>query len=190
MVAAILLLLLWALAVEVWQIKDYLLPSPSSVLRQLWIDRGSLLQAFWLTGQAAVAGLALSLLIGTLISTVFAQSAVLRYAFYPYAIFLQTVPIVAIAPLLVMWLGFGSRGVIAVAFVLSLFPIIANLTAGLTSVPTATAGAVFAVSGLALATADQVAISACRAALDDGPEDLQWTFRDRSDCRRVLRRLR
>ncbi len=135
LMAAILLLILWALAVEIWHIKDYLLPKPSSVMLQLWSDRSRLLYGFWLTGKAALAGLVLSLLIGTVISTVFAQSSILRYAFYPYAIFLQTVPIVAIAPLLVMWLGFGSRGVIAVAFVLSLFPIIANLTAGLTSVP-------------------------------------------------------
>jgi NitT/TauT family transport system permease protein len=133
--AAVLLLVVWAVAVEVWQVKDYLLPGPLAVLRQLWHDQTRLTLAWWLTGQAAVAGLLLSLLVGTLISLVFAQSSILRYAFYPYAIFLQTVPIVAIAPLLVLWLGFGTRGVIAVAFVLSLFPIIANTTAGLTSVP-------------------------------------------------------
>jgi NitT/TauT family transport system permease protein len=134
-IAALLLLLVWGVVVQVWQIKDYLVPGPWAVLGHLWSDRGRLVAAWWLTGQAAVVGLGLSLLIGTLTSVGFAQSPLLRYALYPYAIFLQTVPIVAIAPLLVLWLGFGTRGVIAVAFVLSLFPIIANVTAGLTSVP-------------------------------------------------------
>jgi NitT/TauT family transport system permease protein len=135
LLAAMLLVILWGAIVQYWQIKDYLVPAPWAVLRHLVQDRTRLLQAWLTTGQAAVAGLALSLLVGTLISVLFAQSAILRYAFYPYAIFLQTVPIVAIAPILVLWLGFGRRGVIAVAFVLSLFPVIASTTAGLTSVP-------------------------------------------------------
>jgi NitT/TauT family transport system permease protein len=133
--AALLLLVIWGVVVQVWQIADYLVPAPWEVAQELWRNRAGLISAWCLTGQAAVAGLLLSLLVGCVISVLFAQSAVLRYAFYPYAIFLQTVPIVAIAPLLVLWLGFGNRGVIAVAFVLSLFPIIASVTAGLTSVP-------------------------------------------------------
>jgi NitT/TauT family transport system permease protein len=133
--AAVLLVLAWAFVVEAWQIERYLVPAPGDVMRQLWNDRQGLTAGWCLTAQAALAGLAMSLFVGVAISIVFAQSAVLRYALYPYAIFLQTVPIVAVAPLLVLWLGFGSRGVIAVAFVLSLFPIIANTTAGLMSTP-------------------------------------------------------
>jgi NitT/TauT family transport system permease protein len=133
--AAVLMVIVWAAAIEIWQIENYLVPAPGDVMHQLWQDRYDLASGWWLTAQAALAGLALSLVVGVMISIVFAQSALLRYALYPYAIFLQTVPIVAIAPLLVLWLGFGSRGVIAVAFVLSLFPIIANTTAGLTSAP-------------------------------------------------------
>jgi NitT/TauT family transport system permease protein len=133
--AAVVMVLLWAAAVRIWHIEDYLLPAPSDVAQYLWKERQSLAVGWWLTARAAVAGLALSLVVGVAMSIVFAQSALLRYALYPYAIFLQTVPIVAIAPLLVLWLGFGTQGVVAVAFVLSLFPIIANTTAGLTSAP-------------------------------------------------------
>jgi NitT/TauT family transport system permease protein len=135
--AAGLLVIAWAATVRFWQIEDYLLPAPGDVWDHLWTQRRSLAKAWWLTARAALAGLALSLAAGVAIGILFAQSALLRFALYPYAIFLQTVPIVAIAPLLVLWLGFGTQGVVAVAFVLSLFPIIANTTAGLTSAPLA-----------------------------------------------------
>lgn len=135
LVAAALFLVGWSLLVRSLQAGNYLLPTPSAVAKVLWQDRGQLLSACLQTGSAALAGLTISAVLGTAIGILFAQSSVLRFALYPYAIFLQTVPIVAIAPLLVMWLGYGLRGVIAVALVLSLFPIIANVTAGMTSVP-------------------------------------------------------
>jgi NitT/TauT family transport system permease protein len=125
----------WSAAVQFWQIPSYLVPSPSAVGERLIADRQLLITAWWLTGQAALSGLCMSLLMGTVVAVAFSQSAWLRYALYPYAIFLQTVPIVAIAPLLVMWLGYGRQGVIAVAFVLSVFPMIANVTAGMLAVP-------------------------------------------------------
>ncbi len=135
LLAAVLFVAGWDLAIRLWQIESYLVPTPGAVCEQLLRDRVLLASAWWRTAQAAVAGLMASLAIGTLVGVLFAQSRLLRYAFYPYAIFLQTVPIVAIAPLLVMWLGYGRQGVIAVAFVLSLFPIIAAVTSGMMSVP-------------------------------------------------------
>ncbi len=133
--AALIFVALWALVVEWFDVKSYLAPSPIEVLNVLVAERRSLLDACRLTGAAALGGLSLSILIGTLIAALFSQSLMLRYSLYPYAIFLQTVPIVAIAPLLVMWFGYGMGGVIAVAFILSLFPIIANVTEGMTAIP-------------------------------------------------------
>ena len=133
--AALLFLVFWQFAVSFWKIKPFLVPPPGAVLQSLFEDRARLANAWWLTGKAAITGLALSFVVGSAVGMLFAQFQWLRFAFYPYAIFLQTVPIVAIAPVLVLWLGYGARGVIAVAFVLSLFPIIANMTAGLLSVP-------------------------------------------------------
>lgn len=57
----------------------------------------------------------------------------MRRAFYPYAVFFQTVPIIAIAPLLVIWFGYGLKTIIAVSFIVSVFPIIANTLSGLLS---------------------------------------------------------
>jgi NitT/TauT family transport system permease protein len=72
--------------------------------------------------------------VGTLIGLVFSQSPVIRSSGYPYAIFLQTVPIIAIAPLIVVWFGRGFASVVLVGFIISVFPIITNATAGLTAV--------------------------------------------------------
>jgi len=94
----------------------------------------SLLSGTWLTAKAALTGLALSILIGTLVAFAFSQSRFVRSGFYPYAIFLQTVPIVAIAPLVIVWFGRGFQSVVVVAFLISLFPIITNTTTGLLSV--------------------------------------------------------
>lgn len=121
----------WQFAVGHWEIPAYLLPAPTQVARACWEKRLALLHAFWVTARAAVAGLALAAVVGTLVAIVFSQSRILRTALYPYVLFLQTVPIVAIAPLLVTWSGYGDRTVILVSAIISVFPILSNVTAGL-----------------------------------------------------------
>src|SRR5262249_10840713 len=71
---------------------------------------------------------------GLAVAFVFAQSRTLARALYPYAIFLQTVPIVAIAPLVIIWSGPGFRSVVLIAFLVALFPVVTSATAGLTAV--------------------------------------------------------
>ena len=124
-------ILVWQLAINFFQIRPYLLPSPTAVFQALINDRSVLTQAVIYTGTAALSGFAGSLIIGTLIAFAFSQSRMLRASSYPYFIFLQTVPIVAIAPLIVRWFGYGFQSVALVAFLLSLFPIISNGTQGL-----------------------------------------------------------
>jgi NitT/TauT family transport system permease protein len=79
-------------------------------------------------------GLGASALIGSLVAILFSQSAWIRTALYPYVIFLQTVPIVAIAPLLIVWSGAEFRTVVLVSCIISIFPIISNVTSGLLSI--------------------------------------------------------
>ena len=93
-----------------------------------------LLNATLLTAIGSLTGFTLSFVVGFCIALLFSQSRIIERGLYPYAIFLQTVPIVAIAPLIVLWIGYGLQGVVAVSFIISLFPIIANTTAGLTQV--------------------------------------------------------
>lgn len=127
-------LLCWHAAVRFWQIKPFLLPSPLDVGRAAWLKKFELLQATGVTALAAFVGFVASLLCGTLIAFGFSQSKAIRASGYPYAIFLQTVPVVAIAPLIVNWFGNGLHSVMIVSFIVSLFPIITNATTGMLSV--------------------------------------------------------
>ncbi|MEX0978436.1 MAG: ABC transporter permease [Pirellulales bacterium] len=125
---------LWQAATVAWDIPVYLVPGPKRVLEAAREHAVELRQAVPLTGAAALVGFVLSLIVGTAVGLLFSQSPLIRRSIYPYAIFLQTVPIVAIAPVLIIWFGNGFGGVVSVAFILSLFPIITNATAGLTMV--------------------------------------------------------
>ncbi|MDZ4084659.1 MAG: ABC transporter permease [Bdellovibrionales bacterium] len=110
---------------------SYLVPSTSEVLRSLWIDRVELLSGFAATAIAAISGLVISLVLGLFVAIGLSLSSFLRRALLPYAIFFQTVPIIALAPVLVIWFGFGRPTVVASAFIVSVFPMIANTISGL-----------------------------------------------------------
>jgi NitT/TauT family transport system permease protein len=95
---------------------------------------GPLLVALVETARSVAIGLLLSATGGIGIGVLLSSSRWIQRAFYPYAIFFQIVPIVAIAPLLVIWFGYGPRAVIAAAFIVSIFPVIANTLTGLLTV--------------------------------------------------------
>jgi NitT/TauT family transport system permease protein len=97
------------------------------------LNRVELFAALWKTSQAALAGFALSTVAGIAAAVFLSSSKTIQRAFYPYAVFFQTVPVIAIAPLLVIWFGYGIRTVIASAFVVSIFPVIANTLTGILS---------------------------------------------------------
>jgi NitT/TauT family transport system permease protein len=112
----------------------FLVPPPSAVLLAGIAGAGDLSRAALVTGRAALAGFVLSAVLGVLAAVVLSLSRLLERALYPYTVFLQTVPIVAIAPLLVLWFGPGLRAVAVSALIVSVFPVIANTLAGLRSV--------------------------------------------------------
>lgn len=125
---------LWELIVRVRSIPAYLLPAPSVISSVGLANIESLVSASWTTAQSALIGFSLSAILGILLAVVLGTSRMLERAFYPYAVFLQTVPIVAIAPLLVIWFGPGQKAVSVAAFIVSVFPIMANTLTGLRSV--------------------------------------------------------
>jgi NitT/TauT family transport system permease protein len=130
----VLVVALWQLAVWWFDPPRFLVPRPWRVARVGIEIAPRIAEATVLTATAAVCGFLSSLIVGAGIGFVFSQSAAIRRSCFPYAIFLQTVPIVAIAPLIITWSGYGLRSVILVAGVVSLFPIITNATAGLLGV--------------------------------------------------------
>ena len=129
----ILLLVAAEIAVRMAWVPSYLIPAPSEVLQSLLDDRSELALAAWTTLSSALAGLLLSFVAGTFFAIALSSSDLARRAFYPYAVFFQTVPIISIAPLLVIWFGFGQPTVIASAAIVSVFPIIASTLLGLKS---------------------------------------------------------
>jgi NitT/TauT family transport system permease protein len=128
------LLTLWHFAVLELKIPPYILPGPWAVAKAVVHRFPDLMQSLWLTTEAAALGLACSIVAGVAIALVFAQWGWLRRLFFPYTILLQTVPIVAIAPLIIMWAGSGVYSVAIIAFIICLPPVIANTTQGLISV--------------------------------------------------------
>jgi NitT/TauT family transport system permease protein len=114
-------------------VAGYLVPAPSAVFRALLDNRDELAAAMAKTSTGALVGFALSTLSGIVIAVLLSSSRAIQRSFYPYAVFFQTVPIIAIAPLLVIWFGYGMKTVIASAFIVSIFPVIANTLQGLLS---------------------------------------------------------
>jgi len=125
----------WQAVVSMGNLPAILLPSPGAVMVSGWETRVELFWAVGVTGTAAVSGFLLSIVLGTAMAAVMSQSAMLRLAIYPYVILLQTVPIVAIAPLLVIWSGYEFRTVVLVTLIISLFPIVNGVTEGLLAIP-------------------------------------------------------
>ncbi len=127
-------LALWELGVRALSVPAFLVPPPSAVLRAMLAEQRLLVSSLFTTAEGALAGYALSVVLGTLAGLTLSLSRTLERGVYPYTIFLQTVPIVAIAPLLVLWFGVGLRAVAVSAFIVSVFPVIAATLAGLKSV--------------------------------------------------------
>ena len=124
----------WELAVRVLEVPRFLVPPPSAVAAALIEDLAMLLGSTVTTARGALFGFFLSTIVGTGAGLVLSLSKTLERGLYPYALFLQTVPIVAVAPLLVLWFGPGLRAVAVSAFIVSVFPVIANTLSGLRAV--------------------------------------------------------
>jgi NitT/TauT family transport system permease protein len=133
---ALLLLLLgiWQAVVSLNHVPAYLLPGPKAVAVAIRNRFPSLVSSLWITTEEAAGGLAASIVTGVAIAMIFAQWRWLRQLVYPYTILLQTVPIVAITPLIINLMGPGMLAVGVVTFIICLAPIIANATQGLISV--------------------------------------------------------
>lgn len=131
----VVVLIVWEAAVRIWQVPALLLPGPLKIAHAFQDHGGRLLGSTLQTAMAALTGFAASLFLGTGIAMLFSQSNWIRRCCFPYAIFLQTVPIIAVAPVIVAWVGEGFWAVVIVATIISLFPVITNVTEGMTSIP-------------------------------------------------------
>ena len=131
---AVVLLALWQWAVTAYDVPAYLVPSPARVAATLWADRALLAGSLGVTAGIALTALAIAVVAGVATALLFAQSRVIEASLFPYAILLQVTPIVAIAPLIIIWVQDTRVALVLCAVVVAIFPVIANTTLGLRSV--------------------------------------------------------
>ena len=128
------LLLLWQGGVVAFDVPVFLVPSPLRVVQTLIADAGLLFSALWVTLKITLLAFLCASVLGVLIAFAFVQSRVIEAALFPYAVLLQVTPIVAIAPLIIIWVRDPTASLVICATLVALFPVIANTTLGLRSV--------------------------------------------------------
>jgi NitT/TauT family transport system permease protein len=135
LVLGVVVLILWEGAVRILAIPPYLLPGPLLIATTLWTDGPSLLGSLGITLLITAAALAAAVILGGLLALAMAQSRKLEAALFPYAVILQVTPLVAIAPLIIIWTDNLAVSLVLCAWIVAFFPIVANTTTGLNSAP-------------------------------------------------------
>src|SRR5947209_5288337 len=130
----VLIVVPWDLAIRIFHIPPYQIPSPADVLKALWGDWPHLLAEAWPTTYATLWGFALSALFGIPVAMLIAGSRTVESYVYPLLVFSQSIPKIAIAPLLVVWFGFDIVPKIISAFLLGFFPVVVSAVQGFKSV--------------------------------------------------------
>jgi len=129
----------WELAVRLFDIQPYVLPGPVAVFRTLFNDWGVLSQSLLVTLLTTLEGFVAASLGGIALALLFNLSKVLEYSLFPYAVILQVTPVIAIAPLLLIYLP-QQTAVVVCAWIVGFFPVLSNTTLGLNSVDRNLAG--------------------------------------------------
>ncbi len=127
------LLALWEGVVRIENIPVYILPGPVAIAKALWTDGPSLLGSLLVTLRITLAALAAAAVLGGAIALLFSLSRLLEISLFPYAVILQVTPIVAIAPLIIIWVQQPFLALLVCAWIVAFFPIVSNTTIGLNS---------------------------------------------------------
>jgi NitT/TauT family transport system permease protein len=128
--------LAWELLVRLLGIKSVILPPPSKVLAVGWANRELLVVNTWPTFAAIGLGFLSAVVSGFIIATAIAFSKVIREVTYPFLVVAQILPKIAFAPLFLIWFGFGLTPKVVIAALIAFFPIVINMSKGLSSVDT------------------------------------------------------
>jgi NitT/TauT family transport system permease protein len=129
------LVVLWDVATRVFDWEPWLVPPPGDVAQALWDYRELLPEHTWVTVWESLAGFALAIAIGIPVGGLIAYSRLMELTVYPILLGLNAVPKIAIAPILILWMGFGAGPKILVAFLLCVFPIVIATATGLKQTP-------------------------------------------------------
>ncbi|CAA0102486.1 Riboflavin transport system permease protein RibX [Starkeya nomas] len=127
------LVALWALVVRVNNLPPYVLPSPGQVLETLVSDRVVLFQSMLVTLETTVLALLLAAAGGVALALIFASARIVEFSLFPIAVILQVTPVIAVAPLMLIYLS-TDTAVLVCAWIVAFFPVLSNTTLGLNSV--------------------------------------------------------
>ena len=127
---------LWEWVVRQWAVPAFIAPAPSAVARSLFagIRSGLYLEHLWVTLGETLAGFAIAAISGIALGAVVAQFRLLERTVYPYLVALQTLPKIAIAPLIIVWAGFGLSSKVIIAALVAFFPVLVNVIVGLKTI--------------------------------------------------------
>ena len=129
--ASIGLFLIWELAVRGFDIPEYILPTPSASIAAIWEFRGAIWMHAVQTMLTTLGGFAIAVVFGVVVGAAVGSSQVIYSATNPILIGFNSVPKIAVVPVLVMWFGIGTIPAVLTAFLISFFPIVANVATGL-----------------------------------------------------------
>ncbi len=131
----VVLVILWDVATRVFDWEPWLVPPPADVAEALWDYRALLPEHTWVTVWESLAGFVLAIAVGIPLGGLIAYSRLMELTVYPILLGLNAVPKIAIAPILILWMGFGPGPKILVAFLLCVFPIVIATATGLKQTP-------------------------------------------------------
>ncbi len=123
----------WEIAVRVTKVPVYIVPGPIVILQALVRDWATLFPSLVVTVLITLGALTAATILGVLIAVLFAQSKWIELSFFPYAVILQVTPVVAIAPLIIIWVKDTATALLICAWIVAFFPIVSNTTLGLNS---------------------------------------------------------
>ena len=127
-------IVLWQLAVSFLDVREYLLPSPASVLRAMFGDEIPWGRHIWVTGVEIIGAFVVAGVAGVVLGMAIAWSETLARALTPFLVFVNTLPKVAIAPLFLMWMGYGILPNVLIGALIGFFPVVINTAVGLTQI--------------------------------------------------------
>jgi NitT/TauT family transport system permease protein len=128
-------LVVWEGATRAFHIPNFIMPAPSAILGEGWAWRYRFIGHSWVTLYETLGGFALSIAVGVPLAVLIVYSPALRSALYPLIVLTQSVPKIAIAPVLLLILGYGAMPKVIVAFLVAFFPVVVDTATGLAATP-------------------------------------------------------
>ena len=127
--------ILWEIVIRVFKVPKYLIPAPTTIAEEMWEWRYRLPEHLWVTTYEALAGFTLAIVVAVPLAVILVYSSLASKALYPLLVITQSVPKIAIAPVLLLIMGVGTDAKIVLCFLAAFFPIVIDTATGLASTP-------------------------------------------------------